>query len=113
VDQIYDTQGFTLGHVASSGKVTDRHERTIGRVHNAGGGEVWKSGVVESLVGEVFSNGTVSARHGSPVGKVQGTRVYDGQGLLVGTVNARTDTTWITGISNAHKAGAALLLLLR
>jgi hypothetical protein len=57
-------------------------------------------------------SGTVSDREGWTVGHVSGTTVYDKDSNVVGTVDARTRTNWITGITDARKAAGALLLLL-
>ena len=74
------------------------------------------SGTIESAEGyrrgEVSRSGAVSDARDQLVGYVSGTTVYDRDGNTVGSVDARTTTTWATGITDAHKAGAALLLLL-
>jgi hypothetical protein len=38
--------------------------------------------------------------------------VYDRSSNLVGSVDAQTRTNWVTGITDAHKAAGALLLLI-
>jgi hypothetical protein len=74
------------------------------------------SGTIESAEGyrrgEVSSSGAVSDAKDRLVGHVSGTTVYDRDSNIVGSVDARTTTTWITGITDAHKASGALLLLL-
>ena len=57
-------------------------------------------------------SGTVEDKEGRTVGHVSGTTVYDNNSNTVGRVDAQTRTTWITGITDAHKAGAASLLLI-
>jgi hypothetical protein len=101
-----------LGRVDESEfDVVDADGLKVGRVHLAGGGDV--RDVRDRLVGEAFGNGVVEDENANEIGYVRGKSVYDRAGALVGTVDAATETTWITGISDAHKAGAALLLLLR
>ena len=82
----------------------------MGSVHIAGGGEVQDAR--EWAVGKVERGGDVYDRRGNRIGSVSGTNVYDDDQDRVGHVDAETYTTWVTGISDAHKAGAALLLLL-
>jgi len=60
----------------------------------------------------VSMSGRVDDNEGHTVGRVSGTTVYDNSGYTVGSVDAQTRTTWVTGITDAHKAGGALLLLI-
>jgi hypothetical protein len=111
MDRIYDTEKYQIGTV-SGGFVEDNYEKTVGRVHRAGGGDVYDNSDYNWRIGEVSKDGTVKKEDGTKVGDVRGTRVYDASGNEVGQVSASTHTTWATGITDAHKAGAALLLLL-
>lgn len=110
---IHNAQGDRIGHVDfSSGSVADRSDRKMGRVMTYGSGTIengegWRRG-------EVSMSGTVEDREGWTVGHISGTTVYDRDSNIVGRVDARTTTNWITGITDAHKAaGAPLLLLLK
>ncbi len=107
---IYDTSHSEIGEVDYSGYVTNRRGSTVGKVHSAGGGGVDDDR--ERYAGQVSSSGQVSDTEGRGVGRVSGTSVYDETGYNVGSVRAETTTTYVTGITEAHKAGAALLLLL-
>jgi hypothetical protein len=108
---IYDREGNQIGHVDfSSGKVTDRYDRNVGQVMTSGSGTIenaegWRRG-------EVSMSGTVSDKEGWTVGNLSGTTVYDRNSNIAGRVDAATRTTWVTGITDAHKAAGALLLLL-
>lgn len=95
----------------SGGKVTDRFDRTVGSVMTYGSGTIentdgWRQG-------DVSMSGTVSDREGGTVGHISGTTVYDRDDHIVGSADARTRTDWVTGITDAHKAADALLLLLK
>jgi len=108
---LYNAQGDRIGHVDfSGGRVTDRYDRNIGKVMTYG------SGTIEDAEGwsrgEVSMSGRVDDNEGRTVGRVSGTTVYDNSGYTVGSVDAQTRTTWVTGITDAHKAGGALLLLI-
>jgi hypothetical protein len=108
---LYNAQGDRIGHVDfAGGKVTDRYDRNVGSVMTYGSGTIenpdgWRRG-------EVSRSGTVEDKEGRTVGHVLGTTVYDKDSNLVGRVDAQTRTTWVTGITDAHKAAGALLLLL-
>jgi 5-fold beta-flower protein len=108
---LYNAQGDRIGHVDfSGGRVTDRSGQSVGKVMTYG------SGTIESAEGwrrgEVSMSGAVEDNEGRTVGRVSGTSVYDNNGYTVGSVDAQTRTTWVTGITDAHKAGGALLLLI-
>lgn len=108
---LYNAQDSRIGHVNfAGGRVTDRSDRTVGKVMTYG------SGTIESTEGytrgRVSSSGAVEDADGRSVGHVSGTTVYDANSRVVGRVNAQTRTTWVTGITDAHKAAGALLLLL-
>jgi hypothetical protein len=109
VASIYDANGNRIGEVDYSGSVTDYRDSIVGSVSSAGGGEVhdlnWR-------IGEVSRTGEVTDLRDDHVGDVSGITVYDARGSRVGSVDADTTTTYVTGITEAHKAGAALLLLL-
>ncbi len=112
INKIFGPGGRLLGWVVESEvDVVDADGIKVGEVHRAGGGDV--SDARDRFVGEVFANGVVEDDNANEIGYVLGRSVYDRAGAPVGTVDAETTTTWITGISDAHKAGAALLLLLR
>jgi hypothetical protein len=108
---LYNTRGDKIGHVDfSGGRVTDSYGRYAGKVMTYGSGSIedaegWRRG-------EVSMSGTVDDNNSRTVGRVSGTSVYDGNGYSVGSVDAQTRTTWATGITDAHKAGGALLLLI-
>lgn len=120
INRIFGPSGRILGGVVQSdrealgraeGDIVDSEGGKVGEVHRAGGGGV--SDAKDWFVGEVFANGVVEDDNANEIGYVRERSVYDRSGALVGTVDASTVTTWMTGISDAHKAGAALLLLLR
>jgi hypothetical protein len=95
---IYNTQGDGIGRVDfSGGRVTDRFDRTVGKVMTSG------SGTIESAEGwrrgQVSMSGTVEDNEGRSVGRVSGTTVYDNNGNTVGSVDAQTWTTWATGVT--------------
>ena len=73
---------------------------------------VLDAGLPGSRRGEVSVSGAVEDYEGRGAGRVSGTTVYDNNGYIVGSVDAQTQTTWVTGITDAHKAGGALLLLI-
>ncbi len=108
---LYNTQGDKIGQVDfTGGRVTDRYGRYVGKVMTYGSGSIedaegWRRG-------EVSMSGTVDDNNSRTVGRVSGTSVYDSNGNTVGSVDAQTWTNWITGITDAHKAGGALLLLI-
>jgi hypothetical protein len=81
--------GTRVGSVSSSGKVEDLNGR-VGEV--TASGQVWD---LNGRVGEVSLNGSVEDLNGS-----------------VGTVGGDTTRDYGSGITEMHKAGAALLLLL-
>lgn len=108
---MYNAQGDLIGHVDfSSGRVTDGYDRNVGSVKTYGSGTIedpegWRRG-------EVSMSGAVEDRDGHTVGRVSGTTVYDNNYHAVGSVDAKTRTSWVTGITDAHKAAGALLLLI-
>jgi hypothetical protein len=106
---IYDNDGSRIGEVGSGGTVTDGSDSIVGRVGSAGGGEVED---LSQRVGDVSRGGEVTNLRGDQVGSISGTTVYRADGSRVGSVSAETATYYVTGITEAHKAGAALLLLL-
>ena len=106
---IYDNDGSRIGEVGSGGTVTDGSDSIVGRVSSAGGGEVED---LSGRVGDVSRGGEVTNLRGDQVGSISGTTVYRADGSRVGSVSAETATNYVTGITEAHKAGAALLLLL-
>lgn len=106
---IYDNDGSRIGEVGSSGTVTDGSDSIVGRVSSAGGGEVED---LSGRVGDVSRGGEVTNLRGDQVGSISGTTVYRADGSRAGSVSAETATYYVTGITEAHKAGAALLLLL-
>jgi hypothetical protein len=107
---IYDYAGNRIGEIDYSGTVTDDRACPVGNVSSVGGGEVhdlnWR-------VGDVSGTGEVTNLEGDLVGSVSGITVYDERGSKVGSVDADTTTSYVTGITEAHQAGAALLLLLK
>lgn len=100
-----------MGRILDDRSVADAAGRVVGRLHSAGGGQVYDTD--GWIVGEVFGNGVVEDDDANEIGYVRQGSVYDRSGGLVGTVRAATNTAWITGVTDAHRAGAALLLLLR
>src|SRR5262252_1384901 len=111
IAEMFGPGGRLMGRMDSEYDVFDAAGTAVGRVHRAGGGDV--SDREDWTRGEVFANGVVEDDDANEIGYVRATSVYDRKGILVGTVAAQTTTTWITGITDALKAGAALLLLLR
>jgi hypothetical protein len=109
-DEMYAPSGRLLGKIRDDRSVEDADGTVVGRVHRAGGGDVFDA--ADWMAGEAFGNGVVEDVDANEVGYVRGTSVYDRSGALVGTVRAATATGWVTGVTDAHRAGAALILLL-
>ncbi|GGX66226.1 5-fold beta-flower protein [Streptomyces anandii] len=104
-----DTYGSVIGHFTSSGTVTDTGERSVGRVD-------WKGAVYDNAewcVGSVSSIGRVVDGNGDFAGKVEGNTVYGSSGDTVGYVDAETYNLDPYAVTDAQRAGAGLLLLLK
>lgn len=100
-----DTTYF--GKVDNYGNIVNRYDKWVGTV-SAGGGVANKDGPV----GRVSSSGQVTDPGGFTVGSVSGTTVRDHNYSRVGSVRAEINTYNVTGVTEVHKAGAALLLVL-
>ncbi|WP_425437403.1 5-fold beta-flower protein [Nonomuraea indica] len=106
MDDIYDANDRKVGYVLGGG-VYGLGDSRKGSVEISGwvrdGGDRW--------VGAVSSTGQVSDTDDRSVGYVRGAEVFNQSGHKVGHVRAETSTNSVNGITDAHKAGAALLLL--
>lgn len=111
------TSGRTAGRLLGT-SIDDPAGRSVGRVGGAGDGEIHDFESLndsDRLVGEVFARGgegVVEDRSGQTVGYVRGREVYDADDNQVGAVDETTFSEYLSGVSEAHKAGAALLLVL-
>ena len=114
--ELYDASDRLIGEIFSSGTVQDTSKHPVGEVHNAFGGEVWGpsgGGRFANLLGEATSTGNVIDYNDRVIGQVLGTTIYDNSGKRIGRVRAETRTMGATQITDAHRAGAALLLLFK
>ncbi|WP_146046308.1 hypothetical protein [Streptomyces cahuitamycinicus] len=110
--RIVDTRDNTIGNYSSSGVVSDSSGRTLGHVDWRG--VVYTAKKHDWSIGKVNLDGSVVTSWDKPVDRISGTTVYDKSDSAIGRV---TDDTHnpdpATGVTDAQRAGAGLLMLLR
>ncbi|WP_327722336.1 hypothetical protein OG381_48365 [Streptomyces sp. NBC_00490] len=110
--RIIDARDNAIGNYSSSGVVSDSSGRTLGHVDWRG--VVYTAKKRDWSIGKVNDDGTVVTSYYKPVGRISGTTVYDKSESAVGRVTDDTDNPDpATGVTDAQRAGAGLLMLLR
>jgi hypothetical protein len=109
VDRIFDQSDNTVAYMDLSGEITDLSHNKLGSV--TAWGDVQNAD--DFHIGDVDSRGYVTtlSENNKWVGTVNGQRVYTPYDRYLGRVEAKDYGYYSRGITDAHKAGAALVLL--